>query len=460
MATRQRRYDVPRYPPRRYDGGRYGRRRRGTRNRFWKLVGILALAILVFFAFRSCVSGSPASAPGCKVHDCPSHVHKSAPGLGPAPAEVRLPAGSSTPAAIFGNVLVWVGAGNAYPGCVDYRLYRSNIRTFRPHVIWNGPPCAIPPGGATNAVVAITDVQISRHWIVWMAGQQPAVSMWALNRSTGRRYLVARQYFVSSDAPCLVNACMPDMSFSLVGNSVVWSHFVPGQIPDTVASSVRVRRLPQGRVSTLYATDTQCLMQVSPQLSNGRLVWVQARWPSDVALGQSTPPRTCQGSLQQDIMTMDLKHRRVQQLTSDHTSYDPTTNGSVVAWESTSGARDRFCVCSAVFMENMKSRVQSMVSPGAVAVRLDGSLLTWLATSRSTQVRGLDLRHHQHFVVASAGSMSSGTYFRALGRGSGRRVIWEKDVGFNNGPVPPGDGIPNPSSGATYIGIRDVPHAV
>jgi hypothetical protein len=290
-----------------------------------------------------------------------------------------------------------------------------------------------------------------------MVGQQPAVGIWALNRLSGRRYLVAQQYFTSSNAPCLVNACMPDMSFHLSGDSIVWSHFIPGQIPDTVVSSIRMRSLPKGTVRTLYSTNTQCALQVSPQLTNGRLVWVRARWPSDVALPQSTPARTCEGDLHLDIMTMDLKHRRVLQLTTDHTSHDPTTNGTVVAWQSTSAAQNQFCVCSAIMMENLRSQVQTMISPNAVGVRLNGPLLIWLSTSSSTLVQGLDLSRHRHFVLGWGGSMSSGRYFHALGWGSGRRQIWEKDVGFDSGPVPPGAGVPNPGSGTTYIQIRDVP---
>jgi hypothetical protein len=159
-------------------------------------------------------------------------------------------------------------------------------------------------------------------------------------------------------------------------------------------------------------------------------------------------------------MTMDLKHHHVEQLTTDHTSHDPTTNGTVVAWLSTSAAQSQFCVCSAIMMENLKSQMRTMISPNAIGVRLSGPLLTWLSTSSSTKVQGIDLSYHRHFTLAWGGSMASGRYFHALGWGSGRRQIWEKDVGFNTGPVPPDAGVPNPSSGTTFVQIRDVPPRV
>src|SRR5579884_2497248 len=135
-------------------------------------------------------------------------------------------------------------------------------------------------------------------------------------------------------------------SFSLDGNLLVWSHFVFGREPDSITSSIRARVLPFGHIRTLFQSHVPCEMQIDPQVSNGRLVWVKARWPRDVSLAE-VPSQQCEGQLQTNVMTRRLTGP-VKQVTVDGQSTQPETNGRFIIW--TTPAPDPICACSSLHL--------------------------------------------------------------------------------------------------------------
>src|SRR5579884_2497247 len=151
------------------------------------LAGLGAVALLLV-GVSGCGGGSSADHPAVQP----------TPTLGPIAATVSLPPRSSAPMALYDSTLVWVGAGRNAGSCPRFRVYRADLRRFQPRVLWTGPPCW-----------SVSDIRISRSWIVWMAGEDPAGSIWAMHRWGGRRYPIAQQHFQPWQHPCLDLSCTP-----------------------------------------------------------------------------------------------------------------------------------------------------------------------------------------------------------------------------------------------------------
>lgn len=269
---------------------------------------------------------------------------------------------------------------------------------------------------------------MSRNWVVWASGQNPGGVIWALNRRTRRRYLVATQSFFPDHTPCSGLTCTPPaLSVSLDGNTVVWNHFKLGAQPDWIASAIRYRVLPNGPVKTAYTANSHCEMQTQPQLLGGRVVWIRAKWSVDLNF---SPLRQCGGDLQTDVMTLRLGQPRARQITSDHMASQPGTNGNWLTWQ-TWQASGR-CACYSLQMFNMRTKKYIQLSNDVTDSIMTSHLAVWLASSnQSTRIVALDLKTKRKHQVAQAGPLASTNLFRALAWTHSHQVAWERDAVYN-----------------------------
>lgn len=318
--------------------------------------------------------------------------------------------------AVYSNILVWVGVAAHSGTCPRYQLLQANLRNFHPTAVWTSPAC-----------IPILDVHISRSWIVWLSGQDPAGTIWAMDRRTGRVTKVAAQPYNAANHPCLTLSCVPTFSFSLTGNTVVWSHFDLGTEPDWMVSSIRSRSLPHGRVRTLYLTQAHCELETAPQLSGTKLAWTRVRWPRDVALAM-VPSQQCEGPLQSNVMTKRIGSRRAWALTADGQSGSPETNGQVIVWL-TSSSSTPFCACFALDLEVPRQSKARLVASNVSSAVIGPTFLAWLtSTGSGTTLTARDLATRRQEVVASSGPLSSSTFLRAIAWTEGPRLVWERDA--------------------------------
>ncbi len=260
-----------------------------------------------------------------------------------------------------------------------------------------------------------------------MAGEDPAGSIWAMHRWGGRRYPIAQQHFQPWQHPCLDLSCTPGASFSLDGNLLVWSHFVFGREPDSITSSIRARVLPFGHIRTLFQSHVPCEMQIDPQVSNGRLVWVKARWPRDVSLAE-VPSQQCEGQLQTNVMTRRLTGP-VKQVTVDGQSTQPETNGRFIIW--TTPAPDPICACSSLHLMDTFRGLLLEPAREIASARILPRAVVWLSVSQPPRLFSLRLpvrrRLRPRLLLGTSGQTME-SFVRALGWPSAMRLVLERDV--------------------------------
>lgn len=401
-------------------------------------IGLTILSALLP-AVAGCAGGSAQPVPTPTLTPVP---------LGPLPSRVRLPAGSAAPFAIEGDTLVWAGIPKQRGVCPRNDLYLGNVRAWHPRVIWKGPQCGV-----------ISDVRISRSWIVWAAGASPAGSIWAKRRAGGPARRVSGQAYPPLERPCPTPSCFPNLGLALMGNVAVWSHTDLSPSGDIMTSEILGRTLPNGPVKTLFATTGACQLQTAPAVAGRRLVWLVARWPHDVPSSGQTPPRQCAGTLQTDVMTERLgrlgaRRDRLRptsaaaQLTSVGSAVQPLTNGRFIAWQDAFGA-PAGCVCTALHLYDTGTGIARKIAASTVDFKLSGRLLVWLARlERVTSVRALSLgnppRPQGGRSLAVSEAPPASRFIRVLGWPWGNRLVWEVDD------------IAGTTSAAVDVVIRDV----
>ena len=164
-------------------------------------------------------------------------------------------------------------------------------------------------------------VAMSSHWLVWdddypAAGGHTAWAITALSRVTGRRTAIDGSY---REGP------YPDRPLftviSLHGDELAWSYFVCRarclRSGTGWASYVAWMELPAGRRHVVASTPSPCA-SMWPSIWGNVLAWHQEG--------------SCKGVQGSDVMIRDLRTGRTRQLTRNHISNTPVTNGRYVAW--------------------------------------------------------------------------------------------------------------------------------
>jgi hypothetical protein len=332
--------------------------------------------------------------------------------------------------------------------CPRYHLYMADLRAYRATTtdFWVAPRCAV-----------ISDVRISGGWVAWIAGIPPAGGIWAMNRGTRRIREVADQVYRVVKHPCPTTGCVPPVAISLSGGTLVWSHFIFSPRGDLISSAIQARSLPKGPPQTLYRTVGICKMQIDPQLSGGRLVWIRARWPSDVSV-LTVPPNQCEGALQTDVMTK-LIGRAPHLVSIDGTAANPQTNGRFISWLDPQQSLPA-CVCTGLTLLDTHTGRRLVMSRSAVGATMTSDLtadmLAWITESGGmTAVDAYNLIRPLPATpsavpalvqtIASAGGPTTSSFIRTLGWGWERRLVWEQDYVYGA------------LSARDHVGIRDVP---
>jgi hypothetical protein len=340
---------------------------------------------------------------------------------------------------VYGNNVLWTVTNCDVSNPCAVRLYASPMHPFRPRIVaTNGAP----------TYAGFQDMAVSRRWIVWGQGTY-AWQIWALDRVTGRRILIDSSKTAGYpphdwDLPAI----------ALEGNTVVWtptsclSRCVMGMnAPEHWASSVRMRELPLGKTTTLYVTQAPC-HQTWPAIAPGLrfAVWMQ-EGTCPIRVGGAPNSYTIGGT---DVLVANLITHTVSQLTADHLSSVPTTNGRYVAWKD---APTRFKP-GAIMLLDLHTNTTTMVSrrakkdpqgdcqagPGWPWTQCDYSpamlkdALVWFGRS-SSEIDVYSLVNHQRYVLDKAVNHTVGnvaasgpSYPEASPDGNDAVWLWSEDL--------------------------------
>ncbi|HZU12163.1 MAG TPA: hypothetical protein VFB58_04925 [Chloroflexota bacterium] len=340
---------------------------------------------------------------------------------------------------VYRDTVVWSATNCDFHKPCDVDLYTSPVHPFHPRVIAVNRP---PDYNLFNGVV------MSRHWLVWEEGGY-TWQLWAMNRGTGGHFLVDSSK-TSGHPP--YDWATP--TWALEGDTVVWAvttclaHCVtsPNGAGHWV-SSIRMKRLPGGRTTTLYTTQAPCNQAwpaIAPHIRFA--VWMQeGTCPSRVDGGP--PTYNVNGT---DLLIEHFPAGRVTQLTTNHLSSVPTTNGRYIAWKE---APDRFAP-GAIWLLDLKTGATVMVSrrakhdpkdpsaacragPGQPWTQCDYSptllqdSLVWYAHS-SSRIDAYGLTSHRVYIL-DKGRVYAGPMYPE-GSADGNYAVWQWNDNLTNPP--------------------------
>lgn len=325
-------------------------------------------------------------------------------------------------ATAYGGDVFWTAGMKNLPSGGSQYLYESTVTHWRPRIIAMKGPSRVPD---------FADTQVSANWIVWVEGNY-SWSIWAMNRHTGKITLVDSS---KSEGQTPYDWTLPNLS--LEGGEVVWAptdclRACVGAGYEHWISYLKMRNLPGGPIRTVYRTYAPC-HQYWPSAAQGIVVWMQ-EGKCAPTVGEPKSKYTVSGT---DLLMLDRRDGKITQLTHNHVSAVPTTNGKYVGYKVADGRMSN----GAIFVLDLSSHKTFLASKRAgkdasCRVRAGPSWpwtqcdirpdmlahnLTWLANA-DNDVSTYSLSSHRRYEIDAGGRYKSVDY--PLGSEQGDRSSW------------------------------------
>ena len=342
-----------------------------------------------------------------------THVH---PGKHPyllGTTYLRVPTGKYTEPSVYiqGSRVVFTGL------TWTSQVYMADLHHWKPRWLFQ----------ASTQLPDIGLWGLSAGWVAWI--QYQSSSLWAIyarNLKSGRRYEI--------DSSAQEGPAPADFDFpygSLSGNTLVWSVVnCPGSCakPQQITSSIMVRHLSLG--GTHRVASRRGLCQVDWPSIWGRVVVYET---------EGTCPGW--GRSGSDVWLMHLADGRSTQVTRNHGSSEPVTNGRYMAWKQGPPGATRFGPGKIVLLD-LKTGKRSAVSLGLRGTYLTDCWDGWheieqcedqpVITSRILEWSGLEVGPILRDLKSGKEYVTNSTLPKRAIDAWGNRVMWVNRRSDNN----------------------------